>query len=326
MRFTIASTADGSVSCVDSETGQLCHNSAGAYTEAVQNYVMPSRLKEKILKTGHIRVLDACYGMGYNSWALINELVNDAELSRETLKKPLTLSITAIEKHPEVMAFLPQVLQHPSFDPLKEKTPHLEHNTYYRTLVDFENHDPEKAEHRTFFTEVAEQWYLEFHLWIDDLRSRVARLDQDFDAIFHDPFSPQKMPELWTTDLFAVYHRLLLERSGILLTYSTAAAIRGGLQEAGFTVLKTRGLGKKAGGTLACSNVTTIALYERSTISLESWEEGYLLSRAGIPYRDTRLTQSREAILSRREAEQQTSIKPSGSQALKQKPRYHPKN
>lgn len=326
MQFQVAPTADGSISCIDSETGQLCHNSAGAYTEAVQNYVFPSGLRDKIRQTGHIRVLDACYGMGYNSWALINEILRDEELNRMAEEKPLTISIVAIEKHPEIMAFLPQVLEHPSFDALKKKIPQFEHNTYYRTLIDFENHQPEKAEHRTFFTEVADKWRLEFHLWIDDLRTRVVELEQDFDAIFHDPFSPQKMPELWTTDLFAVYHKLLSERSGILLTYSTAAAIRGGLQEAGFTVLKTQGLGKKAGGTLACSVTTNIALYESSTIPLESWEEGYLLSKAGIPYRDTHLKQSRETILSRREVEQQTSIKPSGSQALKQKPRYRPKS
>jgi tRNA U34 5-methylaminomethyl-2-thiouridine-forming methyltransferase MnmC len=326
MQFQVAPTADGSISCIDRETGQLCHNSAGAYTEAVQNYVIPSGLRDKIRQAGHIRVLDACYGMGYNSWALINELLKDETLNQVAEEKPLTISIVAIEKHPEVMTFLPQVLEHPSFDALKEKIPPFEHNTYYRTLIDFDQSEYDNPESRTFITSVATKWRIEFQLWIDDLRFRVARLEEDFDAVFHDPFSPQKMPELWTTDLFAAYHRLLQKRNGILLTYSTAAGIRGGLQEAGFSVLKTKGLGKKAGGTLACATTTGLELYEPHTIPLEAWEQEYLQSRAGIPYRDAGLSQSREAILALREAEQQASSKPTGSQALKKKPRYTPKS
>lgn len=322
MSFQIVPTADGSISCLDSETGQLCHNSAGAYTEAVKNYVLPSGLAEKVLNTGHIRVLDACYGMGYNSWALVNELVQLPIPDGYTGKKPFTISIVAIEKHPEILSFLPQVLAHPTFDALKKKIDPFEHNTYYRTLLCDLNTKAGSLGRQQSSTLIVGGWHIEFSLWVDDLRTRVPQLSGAFDAIFHDPFSPQKMPELWTQDLFERYRELLYIKEGVLLTYSTAAAVRGGLQEAGFTVLKTPGLGKKAGGTLAISTTNGLAPLSADTIPLEDWEREYLRSRAGIPYRDSGLSQSRPEILAAREQEQIASNRPPGSQALKKKPGY----
>lgn len=325
MRFQLADTADGSISCVDQETGQLCHNSVGAYTEAVHHYVIPSGLKDKIGETGHIRVLDACYGLGYNTWALINELLCDPDLEQISANRPLTLSVVAIERYPEVMTFLPRVLEHRSFDTLKRKIPHLEHNTYYRTLWGFDEELPKIPDNRLFSMGVANNWQVEISLWIDDLRNQVLNLSQPFDAIFHDPFSPQKMPELWTADLFRQYRALLAERDGIFLTYSTAAAVRGGLKEAGLIPLKTKGLGKKAGGTIGyphdCS-AASLEKYKNHTIPLEDWEVEYLSSKAGIPYRDSDLRTDRAVILTQRENEQQASPRPSGSNALKKKPRY----
>lgn len=320
MTFQIVSTDDGSVSCLDSETGQLCHNSAGAYTEAVQNYVRPSKLLQRVGRVDHIRVLDACYGMGYNSWALINELIKQGNVSAATGKKPFTLSIVAIEKHPEVVHFLPRVLEHPTFDALEANLSPSEHNIYYRTLMGT-NDTKGSGSINQFAINIANWFRLEFTLCIDDIRNKLPQLSDDFDAIFHDPFSPQKMPELWTEDLFSRYHNLLLSRQGVLLTYSTAAAVRGGLRAAGFQVLKTRGLGKKAGSTLALTTATSRADYEDLSIPLEAWEEEYLQSKAGIPYRDKYLTQSRHEILAQRQSDQNSSGLPSGSSALKTKNR-----
>jgi hypothetical protein len=166
-------------------------------------------------------------------------------------------------------------------------------------------------------------WFrLEFTLWVDDIRCRVPKIGADFDAIFHDPFSPQKMPELWSEDLFRHYHHALKKKQGLMLTYSTAAAVRGGLMEAGFQVLKTQGVGKKAGSTLALTSTTSRAINEELTIPLASWEVAYLQSRAGLPYRDAGLQQSRQQIIEQRKMEQEASDRPSGANTLKQKPRY----
>jgi tRNA U34 5-methylaminomethyl-2-thiouridine-forming methyltransferase MnmC len=318
MTYELIQTADGSLSCLDVAVGQLCHNRAGAYTEAVNNYVLPSGLLDKIRKTGEIRILDACYGMGYNSWALINELLRQHQRS-ESPRSAIALSIVAVEQSLEIMQFLPRVLALPCFDALNQNSSSSEHNIYYRTLLDGlkKNGDPAQIT-----LPVVNGITIQFEFWIQDLRHCLPEVQGDFDAVFHDPFSPQKMPELWTVDLFRYYQALLTNRQGLALTYSTAAAVQGGLQEAGFQVLKTRGLGQKAGATLALSAATAIEDFHAHAIPLEPWEQLYLQSRAAIPYRDSDLSQSRANILAMREQEQQQSSRPSGSSALKLKPVY----
>jgi len=335
MPFELVPTQDGSLSCVDSETGQLSHNSAGAYMESVQLYARSSGLLDLVMERHEIRVLDACYGMGYNTWSLINELVQleqspdfQQKMKNRTPQAPVLISVVCIEKNPEVLEFLPLVLNHPTFDLLNEKIAPSEHNAYYRTLQCSSDTKGEGWEVRKLAMDVAPFWRIEVELWVDDLRHRVSQLSGAFDAVFHDPFSPQKMPELWTCDLFARYYALLRERSGRVLTYSGAAAVRGGLLEAGFQVSKTAPVGSKTGGTLACISQESETLTSRSTLNqtesgpLADWEQEYLRSKAGIPYRDPELKLSRKEILALREAEQALSPRPSGGSALKNKPRY----
>lgn len=336
MPFQLVPTEDGSLSCVDSETGQLSHNRAGAYTESVQLYAKPSGLRDRLLRQGEIRVLDACYGMGYNTWSLINELLRLEEASQfsqpladESPVQPFTVSLVCIEKYPEVLDFLPQVLNLPTLVPLKSKIAPSEHNAYYRTLTCVSDTKVEGIEVRKMVMDLAPFWRFELELWVDDLRHRASRLEGPFDAVFHDPFSPQKMPELWTADLFSRYFELLSRRRGRLLTYSTAAAVRGGMREAGFEVVKIPGLGSKSGGTLALvplqnpANSADAPAFPENLIPLEPWESEYLQTRAAIPYRDPGLGGTREQILEVRSREQLASPLPSGSAILKKK-RYKP--
>ncbi len=134
MPYELFQTADGSLSCLDAAVGQVCHNRAGAYTEAVNNYVFPSGLLDKAQQTGEVRVLDACYGMGYNSWALINELLRQHQTS-EAPAGPITISIVAVEQSLEIMQFWSQVLALSCFDILNQILTPSEHNIYYRTLM-----------------------------------------------------------------------------------------------------------------------------------------------------------------------------------------------
>jgi hypothetical protein len=48
----------------------------------------------------------------------------------------------------------------------------------------------------------------------------------------------------------------------------------------------------------------------------------YLQSRAGLPYRDAGLQHDRLQIINQRKIEQEESTRPSGANALKQKPRH----
>lgn len=63
---------------------------------------------------------------------------------------------------------------------------------------------------------------------------------EDYHAIYHDAFSPDSNPELWTPDFLAkLYGRLV--PGGKLATYSAKGAVRRALQAAGFHVEKCPG-------------------------------------------------------------------------------------
>ena len=172
---------------------------------------------------------------------------------------------------------------------------------------------------------------IEIEFIVDDLRTVLPTLQEPFDRVFHDPFSPQYVPELWTCEVFQEYYRLLDPRQGCLLTYSAAAAVRGGLIETGFALGRTIGVGDKTGGTAAWIPSQSLEIQGAETQdpnvdcsvpirALTTWEQAYLDSRAGLPYRDPGLRGNRSDILSRRSAEQEGSERLSGAALLKQKP------
>lgn len=62
----------------------------------------------------------------------------------------------------------------------------------------------------------------------------------NFHAIYHNAFSPNANPELWTQDFFAQLFPLL-EPGGKLATYSVKGTVRRNLQAVGFKVQKLPG-------------------------------------------------------------------------------------
>jgi len=69
-------------------------------------------------------------------------------------------------------------------------------------------------------------------------------LDDKYDLIYFDAFSPGKQPELWTYDIF---ERLFvaMNNQGVLVTYSSSGQVRRSLLSAGFRVEKMKGPGTK---------------------------------------------------------------------------------
>ncbi len=188
------------------------------------------------------------------------------------------------------------------------------HDIYYRTQQCALDTKGWSGEAREYAINVADGGRIELELCVGDLRQVVPALAGPFDAVFHDPFSPASMPELWTLELFAHYARLLDKPHGKLLTYSTAAAVRGALQQAGFQVYKTPALGGKLGGTIA-------GFVPGLGLPLDAYETAYIASRAGIPYSDPTLSLSGEAVRQHRAARQQVSDRPPGNAIRKSKPR-----
>ncbi len=59
-------TADNTETFLNEEVGESYHSQTGAVEEALKKYAIPCRIKE-LAKTGKLKILDVCFGMGYNS-------------------------------------------------------------------------------------------------------------------------------------------------------------------------------------------------------------------------------------------------------------------
>lgn len=85
---------------------------------------------------------------------------------------------------------------------------------------------------------------LTLDLRLGDARETVAAWDGIADAWFLDGFAPAKNPELWQPDLMAAVFRRTAP-GGTCATYSAAGAVRRALADAGFTVERQKGYGRK---------------------------------------------------------------------------------
>lgn len=85
-------------------------------------------------------------------------------------------------------------------------------------------------------------------LWLGDVNELLPDLDDalqgQVDAWFLDGFAPAKNPDMWTPQLFNAMARLA-RPGATLATFTSAGFVRRGLQDAGFTVRKSKGFGRK---------------------------------------------------------------------------------
>ncbi len=77
-----------------------------------------------------------------------------------------------------------------------------------------------------------------------DAATRLQQHDACVDAWFLDGFAPAKNPDMWSPQVFSALARLS-KPGTTLATFTSAGAVRRGLQDAGFTVSKQRGFGRK---------------------------------------------------------------------------------
>ena len=81
-------------------------------------------------------------------------------------------------------------------------------------------------------------------LQADDVLSALPKISQKADAWFMDGFAPAKNSEMWSDEVFKHIARLC-KPDTTFATFTSAGAVRRGLQEVGFNVQKHKGFGKK---------------------------------------------------------------------------------
>jgi tRNA U34 5-methylaminomethyl-2-thiouridine-forming methyltransferase MnmC len=86
--------------------------------------------------------------------------------------------------------------------------------------------------------------HLTARIILGDARATLPAWDGRADAWYLDGFSPAKNPELWSPDLMAEVARHTAP-GGTFATYTAAGHVRQALTEAGFTVTRQPGFGRK---------------------------------------------------------------------------------
>lgn len=276
-------TADGTPSLFSHEFNEAFHHSSGALRETYNKFIRPAELHHfHRSKLGPLRLLDVCFGLGYNT------------LATHRLSRDLGFACVSTGIDISAAAFR-YALSHQPFRDLwpAELLAHAE-----RWLHD----DP------THTSQV---------MW-QDARAAVTGLrrhQQSYHLIYLDAFSPQTCPELWSMDFLAALIQLLVP-GGRLITYSSAAALRNALLQLGCTLYSITATtpGHWSAGTVAIS-ASELWPTMRAGASLSAapyqplslMEREHLATTSSVPYRDPTLTASSQAILAQRQHEQRGS-------------------
>ena len=252
-------TDDGTATLFLDEYGQAMHSTSGAYEEALLKHVQPSGITEKQKES--LSVLDIGFGLGYNILALMDML-------RPEKNRPF-INVLSLEKDRGFCEYLNSV----KFDDYRDLNYSIIRQGYRDGSVKSEN--------------------MNLELLFGDARETLKQItDIKFDAVFQDPFSPSKNPELWSVEYFQALSELM-DDDCILTTYSSADHVRMAMTEAGLHIGKGPSVGQKREGTLAARTKVFTTLDDKKIWDIRG-------NPKSEPYRDPGLNLPRERIINNR--------------------------
>ncbi|MCK5680516.1 hypothetical protein KAI46_06870 [bacterium] len=220
-------SGDGSRTLYCETVGEHYHSTKdGALSEALYKHVLPA-WQYRIAGRSTITVLDICFGLGYNTLALIWYLRQQGYCGNLKIFSPehdrkLVASLADFPYPDEFIGLNPIILE-------------LAKNLHYADSN------------------------LTIEIVAADARSWLRDFTTSVDIVFHDPFSPAHNHQLWTREYFAELRRLGANDL-LVTTYSTATAVRMGLFENGFHIYENRPEAKVRSATLA--SLTPLSLPE----------------------------------------------------------------
>lgn len=263
-------TEDGTLTFFSSTFGEPFHSHSGADQEAVGKFVQPTHLQHKAQQADLV-ILDVCYGLGYNTAAALEAVWQ--------LNPACHIHLMALELNPTVPS---AAIAHHCFQHCSALV-----QSCLATLA---------RDHRVHTAT------LNARLRIGDARQTIQDLQPPnllADAIFLDPFSPPRCPQLWTVEFLKQISRFL-HPQGYLATYSCAAAVRSALIMAGLQIGPSPPIGRRSPGTVAAYGPAAL-------LPLSQRAREQLQTQAAIPYRDPNLGDDAQTIVARRQQEQQQS-------------------
>ena len=275
---------DGSFSLWSGRYAEAFHSGRGALREARETFVVPSQL-DRFAAGRRLRVVEVCAGTGTNLAALLGACTA-AELELEWWGLELD----------------PAPLQ------LALAEPEFRSQWHPQTLKTLETLSERGCWQQGCWQQGAGSGRV---LWGDARQTLPHLLEQrqgQVDLIWHDAFSPQHCPQLWTVEVLGSLAELLTD-GGRWISYCSAAAVREGLRLANLNLaaLATPNAGPSgqqrswSGGTVASHQHLAPSVLWRP---LSSMELEHMSCSAGEPYRDpTSRANAAEILEQRRRAQ-----------------------
>jgi len=219
-------SSDGSNTAYSEQYGEHYHSTReGALHETLYKHVYPALEQFKTQET--LRILDICFGLGFNTLATLAALKSRGEKKRVEIVSP--------EMDGDLVASLQEFEYPEAFASLKPVIESISRTARY-----------EDADTR-------------IEVLIGDARQILPALKTPFDVVYQDAFSLKCNPALWTREYFTELARLTHERS-IITTYSTALQVRLALYENGFNVYLNKGEGFR---TATIASKSELPQYEK---------------------------------------------------------------
>ena len=350
MGYLFLKTKDGSVGLYDDDVKDIYHSSLGAYKEALDKFVLPAQIER--FKNGRCKVLDICYGIGYNTKALlkysyeynynIQFKIDALEIQKDLIElSPFIKPAKFNNIDYEIDKFLLESYLKENKIDFDKINLIIKNNSSYLTKYkpDFNKIFKNYGCNYGVFTEICAFLHnIYYHnmatrlkkgqkcpnfiknsiIWhTDDARSAVFRLQEKYDIIFLDAFTAAKQPILWTEQFIGRLVQMLNTETGIILSYSSSAPFRNALLKSGLEI-----------GKFYTNNInTTLASYNKNLIKykLDEFEKGLLNTKAGIVYEDYDLKGTCEEILNARQEKVNSSNLESTSSYYKRNNRRYGK-
>lgn len=233
----LVETRDGSHTIYSSHFDQHFHNPNGAVAESRYVFFEQTGLLNALADRDQITILEIGFGTGLNLLLLM-----DYWLNQDSTAQVDFFSVEGFPLQPEITAQLnyEQHIDHPQL------VNHL--SVIFGNLSSgMNNFSLTKG--------------ISLHLF-NGMFSDFDPKDLKADFIFHDAFSPDVNPDLWTGQVFKTL-RNLSDNDAILSTYSAASKAQGALAWARWKVAKTQGALGKREMILASPGEEGLADYKR---------------------------------------------------------------
>ncbi|MGM5480765.1 MAG: tRNA (5-methylaminomethyl-2-thiouridine)(34)-methyltransferase MnmD [Nanobdellota archaeon] len=233
-KYTKITTNDGSNTYYNQTVDETYHSRTGAVEEAIYKHVVPSELLERADEKKDIVIADVCFGLGYNSYYAIVQLLEQ--------NKKCNITLHCFENDPAILEIAKEL-----FD---EKNP-LE--VFMKKLLAPPYNATTKIEDITITAKIH----------VGDVTQTIHFIDNfTADIVFFDPFSPKKHPTLWSKEIFSEMYRILKE-NGTLTTYSCARMARDNMKKAGFKVFDGPKVGRRSPSTICKKTSDKSKIYKK---------------------------------------------------------------